>query len=112
MIRRHNILFFVFFLSGISGLIYEVVWLRMLIKILGSTVYASSTVLAVFMGGLGLGGLWFGRLADRSRRLLRVYALLEISIGVIALLIPAANRFGVVPTTETNFPVPPSTWPM
>ena len=43
-----------FFLSGISGLIYETVWLRMLIRVLGNTVYATSIILAAFMAGLAL----------------------------------------------------------
>ena len=44
-----------FFLSGFSGLLYEVLWLRMLILIFGSTTLAVSTVLTSFMGGLALG---------------------------------------------------------
>src|SRR2546425_5866641 len=49
-------LYVLFFLSGISGLMYEVVWVRMLTRILGSTVYATSTVLAAFMAGPAPGG--------------------------------------------------------
>lgn len=78
-------LYVLFFLSGISGLMYEVVWVRMLGRLLGSTVYATSTVLAVFMGGLALGSFLIGRFVDRSRRPLRLYALLELAIGVSAL---------------------------
>src|ERR1700722_433822 len=75
-----------FFLSGSSGLMYEVVWLRMLSRTLGSTVYATSTILAVFMGGLTLGSFVFGRLADRVRRLLVLYSIIEAGIGITALL--------------------------
>lgn len=74
-----------FFLSGISGLMYEVVWVRMLTRILGSTVYATSTVLAAFMAGLTLGSLIAGCWVDRARRPLRWYALLELGIGISAL---------------------------
>lgn len=74
-----------FFLSGISGLMYQVVWLRMLTRILGSTTYATSTVLAAFMTGLALGSLLAGRLVDRMSRPLRTYALLEFGIGLSAI---------------------------
>ncbi len=78
-------LFWLFFLSGISGLMYQVVWVRMLTRILGHTVYATSTVLAAFMAGLALGSFLAGRWIDRSRRPLVWYALLEIGIGLSAL---------------------------
>ena len=80
-----------FFLSGSSGLMYEVVWLRMLSRTLGSTVYATSTILAVFMGGLALGSFVFGRFADRVRRLLVLYAVIEAGIGITALASLALN---------------------
>jgi spermidine synthase len=75
-----------FFVSGISGLMYEVVWVRMLTRVLGSTSYATSTVLAVFMAGLGLGCLLAGRVADRMKNPLKCYAVLELAIGVSALI--------------------------
>src|ERR1700735_1320882 len=53
-----------FFLSGISGLMYEIVWIRMLTRILGSTVYATATALAAFMLGLALGSFLVGRVID------------------------------------------------
>ncbi len=65
---------------------YEVVWLRMLSRTLGSTVYATSTILAVFMGGLALGSFNFGRVADRVRRPLVFYAILEAAVGATAVL--------------------------
>ena len=79
-----------FLFSGVSGLIYEVVWSRMFVLVLGTTVYAVSTVLGVFMGGLALGSWLFGRLADRpGSNGLRIYAWLELGIGAFALLLPA-----------------------
>lgn len=66
-----------FFLSGFSGLLYEVLWLRMLILIFGSTTLAVSTVLTSFMGGLALGSYLFGRIMDRQKRSLLYYGLLE-----------------------------------
>lgn len=77
-----------FFFSGASGLLYEVIWLRMLVLVFGSTTLAVSTVLTAFMAGLGLGSLWFGRLVDRWPRPLLAYGLLEIGIGLYGALIP------------------------
>jgi spermidine synthase len=79
-----------FFLSGISGLLYEVVWTRMLHLLFGDTVLAVSTVLASFMAGLALGSFWSGRYADRRPRVLTLYAGLELGIGLSALLLPVA----------------------
>jgi spermidine synthase len=77
-----------FFFSGFSGLLYEVLWLRMLILIFGSTTLAISTVLTAFMGGLALGSFIFGRLMDGRRRPLLYYGVLEGVIGLYALAIP------------------------
>ena len=77
-----------FFLSGATGLVYEVVWHKMLVLVFGSTAFATATILASFMFGLALGSFCFGRLADRYREPLKVYAYLEAGIGVFALLFP------------------------
>jgi spermidine synthase len=77
-----------FVLSGMTGLIYEVLWARMLGLVFGATTLAVSTVLASFMGGLALGSFLAGGLADRLRRPLRAYGLIEIAIAIYALLIP------------------------
>ncbi len=58
------LLLFVF--SGATGLIYEVVWVRQLSFLLGVSLYAVSAVLVAFMGGLGIGSAFFGRLVDRG----------------------------------------------
>jgi spermidine synthase len=77
-----------FFLSGISGLLYEVAWTRMLHLLFGDTVLAVSTVLASFMAGLAIGSFWIGRYIDRRPRVLALYALLEAGIGLSAVLLP------------------------
>ncbi|MBX7220465.1 MAG: fused MFS/spermidine synthase [Blastocatellia bacterium] len=77
-----------FLLSGASGLIYEVVWTRMLGLVFGGTTLAISTVLTAFLGGLALGSFWLGKRADTVRDPFRVYGLLEISIGCYGILTP------------------------
>lgn len=77
-----------FFVSGSLGLLYEVVWLRMLILVFGSTHFAVSTVLTAFMGGLALGAWFLGRKIDAKWEPVRVYGILEIGIGVYALAVP------------------------
>jgi spermidine synthase len=78
----------IYFCSGMCSLIDEVVWVRLLKLTLGNTVYASSIVVSVFMGGLALGALVMGRYADGVRRRLRLYALLEVVATVSALSLP------------------------
>jgi spermidine synthase len=78
-----------FFLSGASGLIFEMVWTRGLTLVFGSTTLAISTVLTAFMGGLGLGSFAASKFADRLRDPVRAYALAELTIGIYALAVPA-----------------------
>ncbi|HXD95503.1 MAG TPA: hypothetical protein VN646_03120, partial [Candidatus Acidoferrum sp.] len=87
-----------FFLSGATGLVYEVLWIRMLGMVFGHTVFAITTVLTAFMAGLGLGSWLFGRIADRQARPLRLYGLLELGVGVFCLLVPL-----LLPWVETLY---------
>ncbi len=80
--------FLSFFLSGFSALSYQVLWKRYLSLALGSTVYAISSVIAVFMVGLGIGSVLFGRFCDRRRRPFLIYFFLQVSIGVTTILLP------------------------
>ena len=73
-----------FFVSGACGLLYQVVWTRRLVLLLGAASYAVSTVLSVFFTGLAVGSLAGGRLADRTRRPLAWYGIFEIAIGLWA----------------------------
>ncbi len=79
-----------FFLSGLSALIYQVAWARMLGLVFGVTSFAVATVLSAFMAGLALGSLVGGRIVDRRRSPLLVFACLELGIGATALLFPLA----------------------
>jgi spermidine synthase len=77
-----------FFASGVSGLVYQVIWVRELVLVFGATTFAVSTVLTAFMGGLALGSYYFGRRSETVARPLRLYGLLEIGIGVYGLMVP------------------------
>ena len=80
-----------FFLSGMSGLVYEILWTRMLVEIIGSAPFSVSIILTVFMGGLGLGSYLSGRHIDRIERpstLIKLYGALELVIGLYAGLVP------------------------
>jgi len=77
-----------FFLSGATGLIYELLWVRVLYQSFGSTIQSVTTVVAAYMGGLGLGAWLFGRRADRTPRPAVLYGWLEIAIGLFAILSP------------------------
>ena len=61
------LIYLLFFLSGISGLIYQVVWVRVFGNVFGNTIYSASIVVAVFMLGLGVGSYVVGAWADRAR---------------------------------------------
>lgn len=88
-ITRRTSLALVFF-SGASGLIYEMCWSKRLANWLGNTGQAHAILLATFMGGLALGAWLFGTRADRTDRPLRLYGVLELAVGVLALLFPFA----------------------
>lgn len=83
-------LLLLFFLSGVSALIYQVLWMRLLALVFGVTIHAASTVLAAFMTGLALGSMAAGRLADRVRRPLVVFAVAEAGVAIAALATPLA----------------------
>lgn len=76
-----------FFCSGMSGLVFEVLWIRSLGLWVGQTSIAVSLVVAGFLTGLVLGSWYGGKLADRTRRPLRLYGMLEVGIGITAFLI-------------------------
>ncbi|MCA9610459.1 MAG: fused MFS/spermidine synthase, partial [Myxococcales bacterium] len=75
------------FASGVAGLTYEVVWHRLLAVVLGNASFATAAVLAAVMGGMGAGALVVGKRADRMHPL-RLYAWLELGLGLSALAVP------------------------
>ncbi|HET9227288.1 MAG TPA: fused MFS/spermidine synthase [Thermoanaerobaculia bacterium] len=76
------------FASGFCALAYQTAWLRMLRLVFGASTASSAAVLAIFMGGLGFGGLVLGRIADRRLFPLRFYGALEAGIALAAALSP------------------------
>src|SRR5438309_1418078 len=77
-----------FFLSGATGLVYELLWVRLLYQAFGATIESVTTVVAAYMGGLGLGAWLLGRRGDRHPRPAALYGRLEIAIGVFGLVSP------------------------
>ena len=87
--RWAALVYALFFLSGLTSLIYEVIWVRQFGLVFGVTTYAVSTVLAAFFAGLALGSYAAGRIIDRGRlQPLFVYGLMEGVVGVYAVLLP------------------------
>jgi len=91
------ILFSCFIFSGASSLIYEIVWLRKLVLVFGSTTFSISCILSSFMLGLGMGSLLIGRLIDRAnfgkRPLLLMYVVMELAIGAYGLSVPSFMKY-------------------
>lgn len=85
--RGHQLVTLVlFFASGCTGLVYEVLWLRQLGLLFGSTVHAAATTFAAFFLGLAAGGYVWGCRAAQTRQPLRLYAWLEGGVAISALL--------------------------
>lgn len=85
-----------FFLSGATALIFEILWSRQFVTVFGNSSYAISVVLCAFMGGLGIGSLLGGRLADRFPRRLLMYGAMQAGVALWAMGIPALLEFILV----------------
>jgi spermidine synthase len=81
------VLFLLFVGSGCAALIYEIVWFQLLQLVIGSSSISLGILLGTFMGGMCLGSLLLPRLISARQHPLRVYAMLELGIGALALLI-------------------------
>ncbi len=89
MVRRPLAVAALLFISGFCALVYQIAWLRELRLVFGASTPAAAAVLAVFMGGLGLGSYLLIRRVERSERPLHLYAALELGITLWAALTPA-----------------------
>jgi spermidine synthase len=81
------LLMLLFFGSGCAALIYEIVWFQLLQLVIGSSAVSLGVLLATFMGGLCVGSLALPRIISSRRHPLRVYAMLEIGIGLIGIAV-------------------------
>ena len=86
--KSFRTLYGIFFLSGATGLVYEVIWVRLTGLVFGNTSHAIAVVLGAFIAGLALGSWKLGRYADRVPSALKLYGMLEIGIGIAAALVP------------------------
>jgi spermidine synthase len=77
-----------YFLSGLTGLVYEVTFSKYLSYVFGATAYASSAVLVAFMGGLSVGGVLVARFNERLRRRYFFYGAAEILVGAFCAISP------------------------
>ncbi|MEO8100227.1 MAG: fused MFS/spermidine synthase [Acidobacteriota bacterium] len=73
--------------SGCAALIYEIVWFQLLQLAIGSSAVSLGVLLGTFMGGMCLGSLLLPRLVAESEHPLKVYAKIELGIGVLGLVI-------------------------
>src|SRR5215831_19859631 len=110
------LVYFLFFCSGISGLVYQVVWVREFGTVFGNTIYSSAIVVAIFMLGLGLGSYVAGTWADRRyatapESLLRTYGYTELLIAAFALGISRAlPSLGLLASRSSAYVVDSSGW--
>lgn len=108
--------YLLFFWSGLSGLIYQVVWVRAFGNAFGNTIHSAALVIAVFMLGLGVGSYVVGAWADRRYgvrpdSLLRVFGCFELAIGVLALGVSALlPHLGDVSASVSSYTRGPEGW--
>ncbi len=93
--KLNKIILIAFIFSGMAALVYEVVWVRPLEFIFGSTIYTVSIIFAVFMAGLALGSRIISKYVDKIQNLPKVYALMEMGIGLYGVLL--ISLFGLFP---------------
>src|SRR5689334_21557158 len=85
--RLVPLLLIMFVGSGCAALIYEIVWFQLLELVIGSSTISLGILLGTFMGGMCLGSLLIARFVSRTHHPLLVYAVMELTIGVIGLAI-------------------------
>src|SRR5215204_3633252 len=88
MNSRVRIVSLLLFVSGMCALVFQTAWLREFRLIFGATMPAAAAVLAIFMGGLGLGNAILGQRADLTDNSLRMYGRLELAISLGAMISP------------------------
>ena len=77
-----------FFLSGFTALVYQIIWMRQLSLFFGSDVYAATITLGTFMGGLSIGSYISGLVGDGFKKPILIYGIIEILIALSAIIFP------------------------
>ena len=85
--NSHLLLLLLFVGSGCAALIYEIVWFQLLELVIGSSAVSLGVLLGTYMGGMCLGSLLLARVVSRQRHPLRVYAVLEVGIGICGVMV-------------------------
>src|SRR5919198_5457588 len=92
--------------SGCAALIYEIVWFQLLQLVIGSSGFSLGLLLAAYMGGLCAGSLLLRRFVPPRIHPLKVYAALEVGIGILGLLVlfavPVVARVYVAGVPEST----------
>ena len=102
-------IFVCYFFSGFSALLYEIAFARVLVRILGATTPAITSILSFYLLGLACGAILFGMIADRTQKPLKLYAWLELGAAIGGAIFPLissidCNRWllGGLSVTEVN----------
>jgi len=110
------VIYLLFLLSGLSGLIYQVIWVREFGNVFGNTIHSASLVVAVFMLGLGAGSYLVGSWADRRYAaepdsLIRAYGYVELVIALMGLVVAASlPHLGTLSALVSSYSREPSGW--
>ena len=78
-----SVISILFFLSGFTALVYQIIWMRQLSLFFGSDVYATTITLGTFMGGLSIGSYISGLVGDSFKKPILIYGIVEILIALI-----------------------------
>ena len=90
-------------ISGTCGLVYEILWMKMLTLVIGNTVFSITTVLTAFMGGLALGSFLAGRFIDKIRDPLRMEVRTRIRASyLVAVFLFSFSNLTLSPTMDFN----------
>lgn len=88
-------------LSGFACLVYEVTWAKLVSQWLGVSIHGVALVTAIFLGGLAVGALIGGYLADKRRwqvlHVLRAFGVCQLAAAILAVLIPSALQHAASP---------------
>ncbi len=85
--KTRLLLLVLFFFSGFAGLMYELVWIRILSVVFGKTTLALTVVVSVYMAGLGLGSRYWGKRIDQTKNSMKTFSFLEMGIGIASLVV-------------------------